>query len=147
MMTNEDAIAVSIPGAQRETVTSDALAKATPRPWREKLGVIVSDTPCQCGVDKYDTTAVAYIGEEYRHAGGLAYGDAVKANAALIVAAVNACEPMREALKIAREALENDVHLASRRGPDDAIDACRMIEADANRTLTRIAELVPEMGE
>ena len=135
MMTNEDAIAVSIPGAQRETVTSDALAKATPRPWREKLGVIVSDTPCQCGVDKYDTTAVAYIGEEYRHAGGLAYGDAVKANAALIVAAVNAYGSMREALKIARDALL-EIELRS-----------EFKAQIAREGLTRIAELVPEMGE
>src|SRR6185312_5239527 len=137
MMTNEDAIAVSIPGAQRETVTSDALAKATPRPWREKLGVIVSDTPCQCGVDKYDTTAVAYIGEEYRHAGGLAYGDAVKANAALIVAAVNAYGSMREAL--------NEIAGLLRTVGDD-LESIGLVSNKLEIALTRIAELVPEMG-
>ena len=68
---------------------------ATPRPWRASLGVIVADIPNGDST----TTAVAYVGEEFRHNAGLCYGDERDANAALIVRAVNSHEALVEALK------------------------------------------------
>lgn len=55
----------------------------TPGPWRAELGVIVADIPN----DGFKTTAVAYYGDEWRHADGLQYGDERDANGRLIAAA------------------------------------------------------------
>src|SRR6185437_14240194 len=116
------------------------LAKATARPWREQYSIIVSNTPLSQGPDEWKTTATAYVGDEFRHRGGLCTGAERDANAALIVAAVNAYEPMREALKIARDGL-----IEAQEGFGD-LDA----ESGSDKiglVLARIAELVPEMGE
>lgn len=116
--TKAESIALAEEGMGVET---DPFAKATPRPWRETYGVIVSDTPYSNGVDEYKTTAVAYVGEEMRHAAGLPYGAERDANAALIVAAVNAygqpTELEREltaALRQLSDAIADEIFLRER---------------------------------
>lgn len=47
--------------------------------------MIVADIPSE----EYSTTAVAYYGDEIRHAGGLPYGEERDANAAFIIRACN----------------------------------------------------------
>lgn len=47
----------------------------------------------------YQTTGVAYAGDEMRHSGGLCYGDERDANAALIAESKNALPAMIEAVR------------------------------------------------
>ena len=72
------------------------MSKWTKGPWRGHLGVIVSDIPD----GDSPTTAVAYVGDEWRHTGGLRSGEERDANARLIASApalVEALEEMVEA--------------------------------------------------
>ena len=55
----------------------------TPGPWRYELGVVVADLPR----NECKTTAIAYVGDEWRHVNGLCYGGERDANARLIAAA------------------------------------------------------------
>jgi hypothetical protein len=101
--------------------------KHTPLPWFYQSDVIYSKTPS----DGYETTAVAYVGDELRHVGGLQYGKPRDANAALIVRAVNSHDAMVKALETAVDRLEM---VAERRMPnsnafipavDAALEQCR----------------------
>jgi hypothetical protein len=78
------------------------MTEATPRPWRAHSGIIVSDTPN----GEYKTSAVAYVGEEFRHCAGLPSGDERDANAALIARAVNSFEALVSALREAERFLD-----------------------------------------
>lgn len=57
--------------------------KFTPGPWKAHNDIVTADIPR----GEYRTTAVAYTGDEWRHLGGLCYGDEEDANARLIAAA------------------------------------------------------------
>jgi hypothetical protein len=57
----------------------------TALPWRSHNGIIVADIP----KGEFNTTAVAYVCDEFRHAGGLCYGKEREANSEFIVKACN----------------------------------------------------------
>ncbi len=65
--------------------------KFTPGPWKAHNDIVTADIPR----GEYRTTAVAYTGDEWRHLGGLCYGDEEDANARLIAAAPEMYEALR----------------------------------------------------